>query len=236
VSGTGTGTGTASVTLETLLAEWGGAAKLDVQTVLERIIGRATAPACAAFAASGKSIVTVVDADASTERVRAVYGLKADVRVAGNDDVELPKSDLVLVHGGAPHDWQSTLTALSKHATKAMIVVVANPRAWPAQARSFLARMKEMTNPGNGGGAPNGASAATTNGASGQAERSWGDTAELAPVLWEIGRVREHAFLDVPPLGIRSPKLAPRLAPRHAFVIDVTPRTPQARRRLRLGV
>jgi hypothetical protein len=228
---TGPGTATPSVTLETLLAEWGGSAKLDVQSVLERIIGRATAPACGAFAASGKSIVAVVDADASTERVRAVYGLKADVRVAGNDDVELPKSDLVLVHGGAPSDWQSTLVTLGKHATKAMIVVVANPRAWPAQARTFLARVKELAHPGEG------TNAASTNGANGHhADVSWGDTAELAPVLWEIGRVREHAFLDVPPLGIRSPKLAPRLAPRHAFVIDVTPRTPQARRRLRLGV
>jgi hypothetical protein len=209
------------VNLDELLAEWGGTAKLDVQSVLERIVGRATAPACAAFAASGKAIVTVVDPDASTERVRAVYGLKADVRVAGNDDVELPKSDLVLVHGGAPRDWQSTLAQLAKHATKAMIVVVDNPRAWPAQARSFLAWVKGS----NGAHAP-----------FAHAPLGWGDTAELAPVLWGIGRVREHAFLDVPPLGVRAPRLARRLAPQHAFVVDVAPRSPQARRRLRLGV
>ena len=61
-----------------------------------------------------------------------------------------------------------------------------------------------------------------------------GRTEALAPVLWEIGRVREHMFLEVPPLGLRAPRLVRRVAPQHAFVIDVTPRTPQARRRLRL--
>jgi hypothetical protein len=199
-----------------------------VQTVLERIVGRG-APACAALAAQGKEIVTVIDPDASGERVKAVYGLKADVRVAGNDDVVLPKSDLVLVHGGAPLDWQSTLTGLSKHATKLFIVALDNPLAWPAQARSLAERF----------GITRAVPGRATTGSAGRS--GWGRTADLAPVLWEIGRVREHAFLDVPPLGARSAGLVglghvgPRLAPRHAFVVDVTPRTPQARRRLRLG-
>lgn len=202
---------------ETLLEQW--AAKFEAQSVLERIVGKGTSPACAALAAEGKSIVTVVDPDASTERVRAVYGLKADVRVAGNDDALLPKSDLVLVHGSTPPgDWHATLAALAKHATKLVIVVAENPLAWPAQARALLEKR----------GRANGA-----NGANGHS--GWGKTAALAPVLWEIGRVREHAFLDVPAIGLRSPKLAARLAPRHAFVVDVTPRSPQARRRLRLG-
>ena len=216
-----------------LLDLWTGASKFDAQTALERVVGRGTAPACAALVAHGKSVVTVVDADASTERVRAVYGLKADVRIAGNDDVVLPKCDLVLVHGGAlTGDWQAALASLSKHAVKLVIVVVDNPRAWPAQARSLLSRVA-----GRGGKEGKGDPPSGENGANGHthAHASWGKTAELAPVLWEIGRVREHVFLDVPPLGLRSPALAPRLAPRHAFVIDVTPRSPQARRRLRLG-
>jgi hypothetical protein len=49
---------------------------------------------------------------------------------------------------------------------------------------------------------------------------SWGATSALAPVLWEIGRVREHE---------------PIQGDGHAFVVDVTPRTPQARRRLRVA-
>jgi hypothetical protein len=218
------------VNLASLLEEWcgGGRApgKVEIETVLERIIGRG-APVCGALAAQGKEIVTVVDPDASGEKVRAIYGLKADVRVAGNDDVVLPKSDLVIVHGGAPRDWQSSLTGLSKHATKLFIVALENPLAWPAQARALAARFRgEKSN--------SGLSAATL-------RSGWGRTADLAPVLWEIGRVREHAFLDVPPLGERSAglvglgRIGPRLAPTHAFVVDVTPRTPQARRRLRLG-
>ncbi len=141
--------------LETLLDQW--AAKVDVHTVLERIVGRATAPVCAAFAASGKAIVTVVDPDASTERVRAVYGLKADVRVAGNDDVELPKSDLVLVHGERP-DWRLALGAAragEARRRRSMIVVVDNPAAWPAQARSLVAMVM--------GARVTGANAASTN-------------------------------------------------------------------------
>jgi hypothetical protein len=214
------------VNLAGLLDLWTGASKFDAQTVLERVIGRGTAPACAALVAHGKSVVTVVDPDASTERVRAVYGLKADVRIAGNDDVVLPKCDLVLVHGGAlSGDWQAALASLSKHAVKLVMLVVDNPRAWPAQARSLLSSV--------GGSWVKRSNGEAENGLNGHA--SWGKTSELAPVLWEIGRVREHVFLDVPPLGIRSPSLAPRLASRHAFVIDVTPRSPQARRRLRLG-
>jgi hypothetical protein len=214
------------VNLEGLLDLWTSPSKFETQTVLERVIGRSTAPAAAALAVQGKSIVTVVDADASTERVRAVYGLKADVRIAGNDDVILPKSDLVLIHGGAlGGDWRSALTSLAKHATKLVIVAVENPLAWQAQSHALLRRL-------TGGKATNG-----TNGNGG-----WGKTAELAPVLWELGRVREHLFLDVPPFGSTSPlasrlgpRLASRLAPQHAFVVDVTPRSPQARRRLRLG-
>ena len=215
--------------LAALLERW--ASKVQAETVLERIVGRATTPACAALAAEGKTIVTVVDPDASGERVKAVYGLKTDVRVAGNDDVVLPKSDLVLIHGGKPRDWQATLAALGKLATKVLIVVAENPSAWPLQARAFI----DLVTGGNGAKA-----GARANGSTAPAPwEGWGRTSELAPVLWEIGRVREHEFLDVPPLAARSPSLvrfAPRLAAEHAFVVDVTPRSPQARRRLqRLG-
>jgi hypothetical protein len=61
-------------------------------------------------------------------------------------------------------------------------------------------------------------------------------TTEIAPVLWELGRVREHLFLDAPPaletaLDMAPEKLRERLARSHAFVVDRTPRTPQERRR-----
>lgn len=64
---------------------------------------------------------------------------------------------------------------------------------------------------------------------------------EVAGILWQVGRVREHAYLDVPrlvagvcggepsfvPVGL----LARRTARLQAFAVDTRPRTPQARRR-----
>jgi hypothetical protein len=205
------------VNLAALLEAW--VAKYDVETVLERIVGPGASPACAALAARGKRVVAVVDDRSSASGVRAAYGASAEVRVAGGDPAELPKSDLVLVHGARIEgDWRAALTELGAHATKLVVVVVENPGAWPARARSLLAR---VTGENGAGHDP--------------ASEGWGRTAALAPVLWAIGRVRDHAYLDVPPLGVRAPRLAARVAPLHAFVVDVTPRTPQARRKLRLA-
>jgi len=70
--------------------------------------------------------------------------------------------------------------------------------------------------------------------------RSGPDTAALAGILWQVGRVREHAYLGVPRLlgasgVVQAPagRLVRRTARWHAFVVDTAPRTPQARRRLR---
>jgi hypothetical protein len=199
------------VSFGALLDEW--AAKYDVRTALERVIGRSEPPSCAALVARGVTVAAIVDDAAGADHVRAAYGAKTDVRIAGRTDAEPAKSDLVVVHGEAPEgDWRAALLALGAHAAKLVVVGVENPGTWRAEARSLLARVSGRVNGGSG----------------------WGRTEALAPVLWEIGRVREHVFLDVPPLGLRAPKLVRRVAPLHAFVVDVTPRTPQARRRLRL--
>jgi hypothetical protein len=76
------------------------------------------------------------------------------------------------------------------------------------------------------------------------------ETDRIAPILWSVGRVREHAYLDVPWVvagllggrgretrshAVQAPAgvLVRRAAPLHAFVVDTAPRSPQARRRLR---
>jgi hypothetical protein len=111
--------------------------------------------------------------------------------------------DLVVVQGpgrpAAEDRWRNWLVGIAKHASKLLVVETPNLRP------SLLDRLV--------GGS--------------KRETSWGSTEALAPVLWEIGRVREHASLDA---AAREP------AARHAFVVDVTPRTPQARRKLRLGM
>jgi hypothetical protein len=64
-------------------------------------------------------------------------------------------------------------------------------------------------------------------------EASLGSTTTLAPVLWELGRVREHTYVDVPWGLDRAPaSVLVRAARSHAFVVDVRPRTRQARRRM----
>lgn len=82
------------------------------------------------------------------------------------------------------------------------------------------------------------------------AERGNHGTIALARVLWEVGRVREHDYLDIPRAvaalarlpgdavsagALRGPigAVVRRAARLHAFVVDTAPRTPQARRRLR---
>jgi hypothetical protein len=201
------------VNLTALLEEW--AAKYEVETVLERAVGPGAAPACARLAAQGKHVVAVVDDASGVQGMRGAYGPATDVRTAGAGG-ELPKSDLVVVHGERlAGDWRASLVELGALTSKILVLAVDNPRAWPVRARSLAARF---------GGA---------NGSAG-ADGVWGRTEALAPVLWAIGRVREHAYLETPPLGVRVPKLASRVAPLHAFVVDVTPRTPQARRKLRL--
>jgi hypothetical protein len=64
-------------------------------------------------------------------------------------------------------------------------------------------------------------------------ERALGSLATLAPVLWELGRVREHTYVDVPWGLDRGPRsVVVRAARAHVFVVDVRPRTRQARRRM----
>ena len=126
------------------------------------------------------------------------------------DWADAPKSDVIVVYREmAREGWAAQLEALGKIATHALVVVVKNPR--------------------------------------GLVDRIHGDdlapmchTKTIAPVLWQIGRVREHVFFGHAFSGMAryglfeqaSPKLLPRVARMHAFLVDTTPRTPQARRKL----
>jgi len=125
----------------------------------------------------------------------------------------------MVVSFGAPANgagWEGTLRAFARQADKLVVVVVGNPDRI---------------------GAPPG-------------ERVNGGTLSLAPLLWEVGRVREHEYLCIPRIvsilgRLRSDSVSSvalhgplgaavrRSARLHAFVVDVAPRTPQARRRLR---
>ncbi len=135
----------------------------------------------------------------------------------GSDRPE--RADLVVslgvTTGGG--EWRGRLRELAGRAAKVLVVVVRNPDRVGSRG-----------------------------------SREGSETLDLAGVLWELGRVREHAYLVLPravevlaavqgrllspdvaaaPVGV----LVRRTARLHAFVVDTAPRTPQARRRLRLA-
>jgi hypothetical protein len=198
-------------TLDALLATW--AAKSEVATVLERAVGADAKPACRAITRGVVHVTCIVDDAATADTMRAAYGPSADVRLA-SDERPMPKCDLVVVHGAAPGaggDWRGPLAALVKNAQKLAVVVAPNPRSAVSRVRSVIGR-----------------------GADG-----WGATEGLAPVLWDLGRVRDHVWLETSRLGERLAQRAPgftrALSRSHAFVVDVAPRSRQARRKLRLN-
>ena len=267
-----------------LLARWGE--DYGVETALEGPVdGMAGVRGVhgVVLARAGVRVVSAVTTPTAAEFACRVYSRaapqgRADVRVIDTEAglQALPASDLVLVYHALPFvdDWRRYLEALAKLAKKVLVVATCNPHNWGFQAVRWI------------GGAP--------------APEVW-RTETLAPVLWDLGQVREHVYFDAPwwpdlpvapgqslahrlkqllgsrggarfappergavlarkfvyggdrwpyfggdgwldelqPALLRHPAFegarAPvveRMAHLHAFVVDVRPRTPQARRKL----
>ena len=151
--------------------------------------------------------MTVASEEEHVARWTHEYGAESVLHVANPGEPQEP-ADLVVAHDSlaqAP-DWRAYLRALAGLARKALVVVVRNPQSLGTVSDRLLGQGSEV---------------------------DLGRTATLAPVLWELGRVREHTYLDVPKgLEDMPPSIVARTARWHAFVVDVRPRTPQARRRL----
>jgi len=144
-------------------------------------------------------------------RWTAEYGITSSLEIAdvGPERLrELEPADLVVVRQGrAPGgDWRADLQTYGRLARKLLVLVTSNPDS-PVVAASRLLGL-------------------------GRSGAGVDRTDVLAPVLWEIGRVRDHVYLDAPGWTGATPRLGRRLARLHAFAVDVRPRTPQARRRL----
>lgn len=178
-----------------------------------------------ALAARGIPVTVAVmraDDEAMVRKGYVAAGLKPPELCCVADPLApraLPEVDLV-ISVDAPRclsEWRQYLAVLARAARKVLVVIVRNPE-------QILSR-------------------------AGPPSR---DTRELTRVLWGVGRVREHAYLGVPSWVfalqhfrgagamqdvVQSPAgMAVRLvAPLHAFVVDTSPRTPQARRRLGLA-
>jgi hypothetical protein len=241
---------------------------------------------CVGLARNGVRVVSATASDRAAIIARAVYKAAApDARVDFEivDDerrvADLPASDMVLIYHALPFvdDWRSYLRSLAKRARKLLVVATCNPDNWGFTGVRLL------------GGV--------------EVPEVW-KTQTLAPVLWELGRVRDHVYFDAPwwpdlpvapgqslanrlkqlVVGKEGARFAPperdavlapkfvygpdrwpyfggpgwidelqpallrhpafegsrqgivrRMAHLHAFVVDVRPRTPQARRQLRVA-
>lgn len=186
-----------------------------VTSALEAPVATSRVPGvcCVGLAFRGVRVVAAVASEADARAARAAYAgaPHAEVRVA-RDLLALPRCDLVLSYDTLSRaaDWRAELAALAARAQRVLVVVVPHPRAGIDRiTRGVLPAVCR--------------------------------TEVLAPALWEVGRVREHVYLDgdFPGRGALgsiasalSARLDAHLARLHAFVVDTTPRTPQARRRL----
>jgi hypothetical protein len=151
------------------------------------------------------------------ERVADAYGVETKLEVQAGALEGLASADLVVSFDAASWtlDIARHLRFLATLARKVLVIVVRNPERLGSARQGRPSR----------------------------------ETLALAPVLWELGRVREHEYLVVPravamlnrlsgdtasSAALRGPlgAMVRRTARLHAFVVDMAPRTPQARRRL----
>lgn len=169
-----------------LLDAW--AKRFAVKTVLEGPLdGMAGVPGVhgAGLASQGLDVTSIVTSPEQQAITRGVYesvaaGKSFRVEVGSAADVEsLPNADLVIVYHafGMVDDWRDYLQKMSAHAAKALVVAVCNPDNWGVSVIRFIGKLRGI----RGLDAP----------------ESW-RTDVLAPALWELGRVKDHAFFDCP--------------------------------------
>jgi hypothetical protein len=135
---------------------------------------------CAGLARSGVRVTAALASERAADIARGVYRIAApaghvDIKVVDNERKvgDLPVSDLVLVYHALPfvEDWQSYLRNLAKLARKLLVVATCNPDNWGFTWVRLLARV--------------------------EVPQVW-TTQTLAPVLWGLGRVRDHVYFDAP--------------------------------------
>lgn len=170
------------------MEEW--AARYQIESLLEGPFdGMAGVPGVhgVGLARKGISVTSVVDSLPQVSVTRAIYdaaGAKSANVVAlgerGAEDLaSLPKADMVLVYHAFAFvpDWREHLRLMAKHARKLFVVAVCNPENWGVTFVRMLAKARGVRGP--------------------ISPESW-HTDQLAPVLWEVGRVKEHQYFDCP--------------------------------------
>jgi hypothetical protein len=137
------------------------------------------------FARRGVPVISAVDSEAKASIARALYEKHAPQKRASVCVVDparledLPQADLVLAYHPFPltSDAEGYLRRAAKRAKKLFIVTVCNPMNWGVQTMRILGRLR-----GQGGFDP---------------PRLW-HTEALAPILWELGQVKDQVYFDCP--------------------------------------
>lgn len=182
----GLGTAYERVRIYELMDRW--ATEYGIESALEGPFdGMAGVPGVhlVGLARRGTSVVSVLRTRAQADIAKAIYrsagGDSGTVLVADSAAPlrDLPRADMVLSYHALElvEDWREYLAALSAVARKVLVVAVRNPRNWGVVLERGVRELPGLERF--------------------QPPETWYmDT--VAPVLWELGRVREHVYFDSP--------------------------------------
>ena len=142
------------------------------------------------LARKGVKVTSALGTEEEASLARAVYARNVVAGSGGSFDVRagvaptlaaiasLPRADLVVCYHALSFvdDWEAYARAMASRARKLFVVAVCNPDNWGVTAVQLfaLARGKNVRPP-----------------------EVW-QTRTLAPLLWQMGRVREHVYFDCP--------------------------------------
>jgi hypothetical protein len=170
-----------------LVATW--AARYDVKSALEGPLdGMAGVSGvhCAGIARQGVRVASFLPTAEKAATAQAIYGamgVASNVQVGVLTDPMrlegLPVSDLVIAYHALSQveDWRTYVRRLAKLARSVLVVAVCNPRNWGVEAIRFVGKLRGM--PGL------------------EPPEEWHEEA-VAPILSELGHVREHVYFDCP--------------------------------------
>jgi hypothetical protein len=140
----------------------------------------------AGLARRGIQVASFLPTPEKARTARAIYeasggGSNVNVGVVADplDLSDLPVSDLVIAYHALSQirDWRGYLGRIAKLARKTLVVTVCNPRNWGVEAIRFAGRLRNVDGL--------------------EPPEEW-HTEVLAPLLWELGQVREHVYFDCP--------------------------------------
>lgn len=139
----------------------------------------------AGLARLGISVVSAHRFEKTATRAREIYAAAAPnatvefpVLASERDVASLPRADMVVCYHAVPFvdDPKAFLEALAKLSRKVLVVTVCNPDNWGVSLVRGLGRLRGLS----------------------IEPPPIRNTKVLAPMLWKLGRVREHVYFDAP--------------------------------------